>query len=203
LYVLMLGGFQIRDSPLQHINVPWIEDRNVRPALSIAPPACSQGFQDVGAFVDTSPCVSRSDGILECESDALNEPTLLSIVISRALNEERVLPVLRDRNWKINKSSSHFGIAFRERRFHGRKYRTSSKRGANGSIRETYRPETANFGHQRAISAGFVFCSREMCGLMDADCRTNQKFCLSCISYYSRRNSICLPPYKKPTARQS
>src|SRR5881392_1258281 len=91
----------------------------------------------------------------------------LSIVIP-FLNEEQVLPLLRERLVKIRDRPAAWELLF------------VSDGSTDGSIRfiEAWASEdpsvklivlTRNFGHQNAVSAGLVFASGDCVGIMDAD----------------------------------
>ena len=71
----------------------------------------------------------------------MNRPEL-SIVIP-FLNEERVLPILRDRLEKVRNRQASWELLFVVL--------------------------TRNFGHQSAVSAGLSFASGKYIGIMDAD----------------------------------
>jgi Glycosyltransferases involved in cell wall biogenesis len=94
-------------------------------------------------------------------------PPELSIVIP-FLNEEQVLPLLRQRLQKVQDRPSHWELLF------------VSDGSTDGSARfiETWASKdpsvklivlTRNFGHQSAVSAGLSFASGNYVGIMDAD----------------------------------
>jgi polyisoprenyl-phosphate glycosyltransferase len=94
-------------------------------------------------------------------------PPELSIVIP-FLNEEHVLPLLRERLESIQNRPSHWELLF------------VSDGSSDGSSRfiETWASKdpsvklivlTRNFGHQNAVSAGLSFASGDCVGIMDAD----------------------------------
>ncbi len=71
----------------------------------------------------------------------MNRPELRSVI--PFLNEERVLPILRDRLEKVRNRQASWELLFVVL--------------------------TRNFGHQSAVSAGLSFASGKYIGIMDAD----------------------------------
>src|SRR5215469_7768246 len=122
----------------------------------------------------------------------------LSVVIP-FLNEEQVLPLLRERLNKIPNRSAAWELLF------------VSDGSTDGSTRfiETWASEdpsvklvvlTRNFGHQNAVSAGLSFASGDCVGIMDADLQDEPEILLD--MYRALRSDNVEIVYGVRTARR-
>ena len=122
----------------------------------------------------------------------------LSIVIP-FLNEDHVLPLLRQRLENVQNRPSHWELLFV----------SDGSTGASSRFIEAWASEdpsvklivlTRNFGHQNAISAGLSFASGDCVGIMDADLQDEPEILLD--MYRALRSDNVDIVYAVRTARR-